>query len=131
VGEPRFPNAEAVLRDLLTPIARTVTVLDPSFTRPVIVVRRVGGTDDRITDRPRMQVSVFADTREQAWDLAEQARERILGYSGKRVGGLAPLGVVLDKATTDTGPQQIRERDPDQKQVTQFYRLAFRKTRNA
>lgn len=127
----RFPDAEKVMRDLLTPIARTVTVYDPSFTRPVVLVQRVGGADDGISDRPRMEVSVFADTREQAWDLAEDIRERVLAHSGKRIGGPAPAGVVIDKAVNDTAPRQVRERDPDQKRVVQHYRLTFRKTRNA
>lgn len=128
--DPRFPDAEKVMRTLLTPVAHTVTVLDPSFTRPVILVQRVGGSDDGITDRPRMEVSVFADTREQAWALAETVRETVLAHSGKRVGGPAPLGIVVDKAANDTAPRQVRERDPDQKRVVQHYRLAFRKTRN-
>lgn len=127
----RFPDAEKVFRQLYTPIARTVTVFDPSFERPVILVQRVGGSDDGITDRPRMAVTVFADTREQAWALAEQVRETTLAHSGKRVGGPAPLGIVIDKVVNDTAPRQVRERDPDQKAVTQHYRAAFRKTRNA
>lgn len=131
MGDLRFPDAEKVFRDLYTPLAHTVTVFDPSFERPVILVQRVGGSDDGFTDYARMSVTVFADTREEAWALAGEVRETTLAHSGKRVGGPAPLGIVIDKVGNDTGPRQVRERDPDQKAIPLQFRAAFRKTRNA
>lgn len=116
-----WPDAEAVMVALLDPIAPADTVLSPASPLPCIQVNRVGGTDDGITDRPVVQVAVFAATRAQAWALAEQVRRAVLGVAGSLVGG-----VLVDDARTAVGHQQIPEIDPEDRRVISTYQLSFR-----
>lgn len=122
-----YPDAERVLRDLLTPLAHTVTQTDEgeTFTEPVIQVQRVGGSDDGITDRPRMQVSCFADDRHEAWNLAEDVRQTVLACGGTKVNG-----VLVDKATTETPAQQLPDEIRDVRKVVAIYRFDFRRPRS-
>lgn len=121
-----WPDAEKVFRDLLTPLARTVTQTDPgeTFAEPIIQVQRVGGSDDGITDRPRMEVAVHAPTRAQAWSIAEDARQTILAAKATRVGG-----VLVDKTVTETPAQQLPDPVRDVRKVVALYRADFRRPR--
>lgn len=119
-----FPDAEAVMCDLLTPLAPTATFLSEGWvdTLPVIQVNRVGGGADSITDIARLQVAVFAGTRAAAWQLANQVRQTVLTAGNTRVGG-----VLIDSASESTAGQQIPDIDPDDKRVISTYQLAFRR----
>nr|WP_280442930.1 hypothetical protein [Nocardia brasiliensis] len=113
------------MAELLDPIAPTDTVMTPATKVPFIQVNRVGGTDDGITDRPVVQVAVFAATRAHAWALAEQVRHAVLGAAGALIGG-----VLVDDARTAIGHQQIPEIDPDDRRVISTYQLSFRELAN-
>lgn len=119
-----WPDAETVVMAMLTPIARTVTSTPNPMPTPIIRVQRVGGSDDRITDFPRIEVACFGENRAQAWDLAEQCRQTILASRATVVGG-----TLVDNATTDTPAQQIPYDDPDVRRVVAYYRLAWRRPR--
>lgn len=121
-----FPDAEKVVHALLTPLARTVTQTDENetFSEPVIQVQRVGGSDDGITDRPRVEIACFAEDRHDAWALAEDVRQTVLACGGTKVDG-----VLVDKAVTETPAQQLPDLNRDIRKVVAMYRFAFRRPR--
>jgi hypothetical protein len=123
---PNYPDAEKVFRDLLTPLARTVTQTDEgeTFASPVIQVQRVGGSDDGLTDRPRMEIACFAADRHDAWNLAETVRQTVLAAGGTKVNG-----VLVDKTVTETPAQQLPDLNRDVRKVVALYRAAFRRPR--
>ncbi|MBF6063018.1 hypothetical protein IU500_12420 [Nocardia terpenica] len=106
---------------LLDPIASSDTVMTAATGLPCFQVNRVGGADDGISDRPVLQVAAFAETRAQAWELAEKARQAILDAPGTLV-----AGVLVDDARTAVGHQQIPDIDPDDRRVVSSYVLSFR-----
>lgn len=99
---PPFPDAETVVMALLEHIAPTVTATPAVLTPPLIRVQRVGGSDDGITDHPRIEIACYGKNRAQAWQLAEQCRQLVLGNVRTRVGG-----VLIDSARTDNPPTQV------------------------
>jgi hypothetical protein len=53
------------------------TVLKTDATLPFVRVAKLGGTDDGITDAPLVDFDVFAATRSQARQIAEEIRDRL------------------------------------------------------
>lgn len=97
VDLPVKPDAEwlacEVLRDALH--ARIhVGVTYPGQT-PAIVISRVGGVADThgLIDRPRIDVDVYAATKEEAHDLAQAARAVVFAASGSSRSGAVIGGV--------------------------------------
>lgn len=123
-----YPDAERVFHDLLTPLARTVTQTDESetFAEPIIQVQRIGGSDDGITDSPRMQVACFDENRHAAWNLAEDVRQTVLAAGGTKVNG-----VLVDRTSTETPAQQLSDTVRDVRKVVAIYRADFRRPRSA
>ncbi|WP_052068579.1 phage tail termination protein [Rhodococcoides fascians] len=122
-----FPDAEAVLVTLLDDLGYTCTFLpDEKEWRDmdaVIVVNRVGGGSDGITDRPLLQVGVYAkDSRTRAWSVAGQVRERLLN-----AGGTAVDGALIDSVREAQGVQQFPDLNPDNKFVAATFQLSFRR----
>lgn len=122
----QYPDAEAVMCDLLEPIAPTCTFLPDGWEDelPMVQVNRVGGGIDLddVTDTARLQVAVFADDRAQAWALASRIREAVT-----HSGGTAPGGVLIDSGTEAIAGQQVPDIDPDDRRVISTYNLEFRK----
>ncbi|MBB5154958.1 hypothetical protein [Saccharopolyspora phatthalungensis] len=120
---PPFPDAETVVMTLLEQVAPTVTATPADLTPPLIRVNRVGGSDDRITDFPRVEVACYGLDRAQAWQLAEQCRQVILGSIRSRVDG-----VLIDDARTDNPPTQVPyATTEDTRRVIGYFRLAWRR----
>lgn len=105
----------AVLDGLGTVVGETDTALQTLLQGGgrVLRVRRTGGTDDRITDFARVDVRVYAVNLSDAEDTAELARQRLIS------GPVATIHGVLDRASTDVGPQEIPSPDPEN------YRIVF------
>nr|WP_181771284.1 hypothetical protein [Amycolatopsis pittospori] len=120
---PPFPDAETVLLALLEPVAPTVTATPADLAPPLIRVQRVGGSDDGITDHPRMEIACYGKDRAQAWQLAEQARQLVLGSVRTRIDG-----VLIDNARTDNPPTQVPyATTEDIRRVVSYFRLAWRR----
>jgi hypothetical protein len=115
------------LADLVTDPADVGTVIPADLQnrlaagRKVIRVRRIGGSDDRISDYPRVDVETFGATRADAWPLAESIRQRLISGPQRTAHGL------IDRATTEVGPQEIPYDDPDVRRVLATYRLSTRR----
>lgn len=122
-----FPDAETVVMDLLAQVAPTVTATPADLTPPVIRVNRVGGSDDGITDTPRMEIACYGVDRPQAWYLSEQCRQIILSAYGVMVGD-----VLIDSTRTDNPPTQVPyAATEDTRRVVSYYRLGWRRPRSA
>lgn len=123
-----FPSAERAVGDLLASLARTGnrTPADPDGTgawMPFIRVMRVGGADDRITDRARLTVDCFAATGSAADTLAEQARQMLLASPGSST----DHGTV-DYVTTESGPHLVPSTlEGSAAMSSAIYRVSFRR----
>lgn len=114
---------------LLDQVAPADTVTPEKITSPVIRVLRVGGSDNGITDMPRVEVSCYAATRNQAREMSEQCRQIILANKGRSVSMPDGSSVLLDNARTDTPPQQVPYDNPDLTRAQAYYRFALRRPR--
>jgi hypothetical protein len=118
-----FPDAEDIGLDLLAGLGTTVLVTPATLTFPLIVVRRVGGYDNYITDRCRLQVQTFGANHVQARDLAEACRQKVLAAPGA---GLV-AGVSIDRAVTESAPTFVDYGQPSVHRYVATYRLEFRR----
>lgn len=118
---PTYPNVHEVLIALLSPIATTVKAKRQGQPLPYIVVRRIGGAEDSITDRPIVRVDNYAHTDEQAEELKEACRQRITESGCTLVNG-----VLIDTANEITGGQDVPTPDPTDRKQTAVYQLSFR-----
>jgi hypothetical protein len=97
------PDVEAVL----APWAETTfgvfsaaeTPADLETRLPVIRVERIGGSDERFTEHPRVAVDVFAATADEARTLASRVRDALLFLRGP-VGGAVVRDVRCDSGPT-------------------------------
>jgi len=126
-----FVDIEHALMDLFSDLVTDdddVTTVIPAdlqarlaADRLVVRVRVIGGSDDRISDHPRVDVETFGLTRATARPLAETIRQRMLS------GGHRTAYGVIDRATTEVGPQEIPYDDPDVRRWSATYRLTARR----
>lgn len=119
-----FPKAARIVAALLTDLGttggETSTTLQDDL--PFIRVRRIGGTDDRVTDVARVDVRVYAVNLSDAEDLSETIRQRLISRPSATVHG------VLDRAVTEVGPQEVPGPDPDHyRVVSTTYRVSVRR----
>lgn len=77
------------------------------FATPLVTVRRVGGPDSVIVDRPRIDLQVWHTDEQDATDLANLVRALMLAMPGVR------SGVTVYKVTTFSGPSLIWDTDRD------------------
>ncbi len=119
---PSYPNVEAVLCDLLADLAPTVTFRDPEREPPYVFVRRTGGSEDGVTDRPTVRVEVLHHSYAGAQELTNLVRQRILSAGCTNVNG-----VLIDTTDEITAHQVYQYFDPDDRNITSTYRLSFRK----
>lgn len=128
---PDFPDAEAVLLDLLDGLdgAYTATAL-PSPEQfealmPLVICNRIGGgTIDDITDKAMCSVLVIHHSRAQAWALAAKVREKIL-RAGRTP--TAVNDVLIDATSEIVGNQEVMDINPDNRMVDSSYWLSFRR----
>jgi hypothetical protein len=123
-----YPDIELVMLDLLRPLGKTVTATDAVIDPPVVVVQRVGGTDDGVTDRPVVQITCLHTSRSAAWAMARQAQQIVLAAGGNAVSGTYVTGVFIDSARTVTPPDQLTDRNANLRPVSAQYRLGLRRT---
>ncbi len=120
---PTFPDAEDVGLDLLSGLATTVLATPATLVPPLIVVTRVGGSDDYITDVCRMQIQCFGNSHVQARNLAEACRQKILASPGDEV----VAGAIIDRAVTDAAPVFVDYGQPSIHRYVASFRLEFRR----
>lgn len=125
-----FADIEELLMSYLSTLAPTDTVT-PDDSVPVgIRINRVGGEDDTITDYPRVQVSVFAPTRNDANRIGERARQMLLVLGGEQLLTDDGKRVTIDYCRTDVPPETVPYENPDRDFVTSYYRLGLMRPRS-
>lgn len=87
----------------------------------VIKLASIGGDDNRVTARPRVDVVVLAARFDDAWSVAKLVRQRLLSYPHATAAG------VIDRVVTEVSPHEVPYDDPDVRQVVATYRLATRR----
>lgn len=120
---PAFADIEDIALVLLAPAGSTVLATPEIITPPLVVLRRIGGADDVITDIPWIQVDTFGATRRQAADLAEACRQLILAAPGVGVGHAS-----IDQTWTESAPSFVSSDRTSQRYVA-TYRIALRRPR--
>lgn len=121
-----WPDVEELLMAYLAELAPTDTVTPAQITGKVIRVSRVGGSDDGVTDFPRVEVACYALTRNDAHQLGEQSRQRMLVLGGQAV-DVNGRAVLVDFCRTDTPPEPVPYDNPDVDRSLAYYRLGLRR----
>ncbi len=118
-----FPDAETVVMALLEPVTPTVTATPAELTGESIRVQRVGGSDDGITDYPRMEIACYGPDRATAWRITEACRRAVLASIRTKV-----ANVLIDDARTDNPPTQVPyATSEDVRRVLAYYRFTWRR----
>lgn len=97
---------------------------------PFVLITRIAGGDDRITDRGMVQVEVFHTSRDLANQLARQMHYRIQQWTPK-VGVTLPstgLPVFIDRIETVQGPHYSDYGDENLKRYLARYEVVSRIT---
>lgn len=99
-----MPDVEAVLNPWAEAtfgvFSAASTPADLEKRLPVIRIERIGGGDERFTERPRVAVDVFAATADEARSLAGRVRDALLFLHG-------PVnGAVIRGVHCDSGPSR-------------------------
>lgn len=123
IDEP-FPDIEAVLVSYLDALAPTGDQTPENITGPFITVQRVGGFDDGITDRPRVELACFAPTRRESQRLSEQVRQRMLAAISTDA-----AGVFLDNVITESQSGRTAYPNEDVRRIPAVYRITLRRPR--
>lgn len=126
---PPWPDAELVVLDLLDPIGSTVLETGDEIPVGTILIQRVGGADDGVTDRPVMQIVCFHTDRTAAWSLARQVQQVMHAAGGTAVTGEHVNDVLIDSVRTVTPPDLMPDRNPNLRPVAAQYRLGLRRSR--
>ena len=120
----RFPDIEDLLLSILESAGPTALATPKEIAPPLIVVRRIGGDNDLITDYPRMQIDCFGVNRRTAADLAEACRQIILAAPGTGLGHAS-----IDQSWTESAPSFVAYGDPRSQRYVATYGLALRRAR--
>jgi hypothetical protein len=97
---------------------------------PFVLVSRVAGGDDRITDRGMVQIEVFDSSRDGANSLARQMHSMIQQWTAKVGVTLASAGrpVYIDRIETVQGPHWQPYQDENLKRYLARYEVVSRIT---
>jgi hypothetical protein len=119
-----FPDVERAVGDLVGDLgtAGSETSITLQSSLPYIRIRRLGGSDDRVTDAARVDVHVYDTNATDAKAIAGQIRQRLISGPSVTTHG------IIDRAWTEVGPQMIPADDTaDIRQVVATYRISMRR----
>ncbi len=121
-----YPDIEAILIEYLGSLASAGEVTPESLDAPFIRVNRVGGFDDGITDRARVEIACYCPTRRESQALSEQARQALLACDGTDA-----AGVFIDHVITETQAGRSVYPNEDVRRIAAVYRFSLRPARTA
>ncbi|HTF53593.1 MAG TPA: DUF3168 domain-containing protein [Pseudonocardia sp.] len=124
---PPWPDPHDLLAELLADLTVTDVVGPLLYAEfqddmPLIRVRKVGGTNDKITDFPRMAVDVYTATYAESYELAEAIRQRLMSYPH-----ITASAGRLDRCEVETSPYEVPWPDPSTRYLTATYRISTRR----
>lgn len=119
-----FPNIRAALIELLADLGTggVRTPADLAGACPFILIRRNGGSDDRITDSAHIDIDVFAIQPSDAETLAEDVRQRLIA------GPHSLTNCVIDRADCTFGPTAVPWSNTNVSLVTASYLVTARRS---
>lgn len=120
-----FPDIEAVLITYLGELAQTGEVTPESLQAPFIRVNRVGGFDDGLTDRARVELACYCPTRRESQALSEQVRQYVLACDGTDA-----AGVFIDHVVTESQAGRTAFPNEDVRRIAAVYRFSLRRPRS-
>jgi len=127
---PKFADAEEVLRELLQaryPGVAVVSATGQTITPPTIIVRRIGGENDGITDFPLMLTSCIGDSRPASNLLAAQVQATILNAINDSVVLGDGSTALIDGSIVRVADHPETYDNPDLRVVTGTYELRLRR----
>jgi hypothetical protein len=124
---PPFSDAEEVAYALLNSVGTVVKGTPSNIVTPVILVRRVGGHSDYVTDFPEIHVSTIGDTRPQSVQLQLLCQQKIENAFATEVTLPDNSVVLIDGAATLTSGHIETYENVDLREVSALYRLTMRR----
>lgn len=124
---PAFADAEEVAYILLSSVGNVVKGTPANIVTPVIVVRRIGGHSDYITDFPEMHVSAIGDTRPQSVQLQLQCQQAIENAFATEVTLPDNSVVLIDGTRTLTSGHIEGYENVDLREVSGVYQFLMRR----
>jgi hypothetical protein len=124
-----FPDANAVMTAILTPVAPVVLYLANDFAVPIITVKRIGGQPDAndVTDFPIILVNFYGADYDAAQALASAGQVAILMSPLTAVTLLDNSRVLIDSAGIYVGEQELPDVYADDRRITSTYQLGLRR----
>jgi hypothetical protein len=123
-------DIEEFLVVYLQPVAAgNVSVEMPTTpTLPFVLIERVAGGDDRITDRPIVDVNIFHSTRALSSATATQMHQMMHVLNAKTAVTVTAGTVRIDRVITLHGPSYLRYEDENLKRYVARYEVESRLT---
>lgn len=124
---PPFADAEEVAYALLNSVGTVVKGTSTNIVTPVILVRRIGGHSDYVTDFPEIHVSTIGDTRPQSVQLQLLCQQKIENAFATEV--TLPDGsvVLIDGTSTLTSGHIELYENVDLREISGVYQFRMRR----
>lgn len=121
-----WPDPHIILMEVLADLVDSDIVgprLHANFQAemPIIRVRKIGGSNDKLTDFARMAVDVYAATYPEASQLAEAVRQRLMAYPHFTDAGR------MDRCEVEASPFEIPWSDDTLRYLTATYIITARR----
>lgn len=124
---PAFADAEEVATALLTPAGNVIKGTPPNLTPPVIVVKRIGGHCDYVTDYPEIQVRCLGATRPASMALQILCQRIIENSFATEVTLPDGTVVLIDGTQTLTSGHPMPYENVDIREVAAIYQIKMRR----
>jgi hypothetical protein len=132
---PPFADAEEVARALLVADlaaeVKVVSATGPTVTPPTVMVRRIGGTCDNVTDFATLLASCFCSTRPESNALAAAVQAVFLNATNQSVTLPDDSVALIDNVVVMVADHPETYENPDLRQVTATYEMRMRRPRPA
>lgn len=124
---PAFADAEEVAYALLSFVGTVVKGTPANIVTPVILVRRIGGHSDYVTDYPEIHVSTIGDTRPQSVQLQLRCQQMIENAFATEVTLPDNSVVLIDGTSTLTSGHIESYENVDLREVSAVYQFRMRR----
>ncbi len=124
---PSFADAEEVAYALLSPVGTVVKGTPSKIITPIILVRRIGGHSDYVTDFPQILVSAIGDTRPQSVQLQLACQRQIENAFATEVTLPNASVVLIDGTKTVTSGHIEGYENIEIREVIGVYELRMRR----
>lgn len=124
---PAFADAEEVVYALLSSVGTVVKGTPANIVTPVIVIRRIGGHSDYVTDFPEIHISAIGDTRMQSVQLQTLCQQKIENSFATEVTLPDSSVVLIDGTTTLTSGHIEAYENVDLREVSAIYQIRMRR----